>query len=161
MKLLLVSMLCMAVLTLGRCTQTTALTPTDTASTDGITIRTGTSFGMCAGYCQSDYVFNGASATLTQNGTRSQAQVPVKTCQTTISQVDWDALKTLANFDAFSNKSATLGCPDCADGGAEYIELQTGDRKHRVTFEFNKTIPGFEPLVNALRKNRETFKECK
>ena len=151
----------MAVLTLGRCTQNTTLAPADTASTDDLTIRTGTSFGMCAGYCQRDYVFNGTSATLTQNGTRSQAQIPAKTCQTTISQTDWNALKALANFDAFSGKPATLGCPDCADGGAEYIELQSGDRKHRVTFEFNKTIPGFEPLVDALREQREVFNECK
>lgn len=160
MNLLLASIVWMAVLTLGRCTQNTELTPADTASTNAVIIRTGTSFGMCVGYCQSDYVFNGTSATLTQNGTRTQ-QAPTKTCQTTISQADWDALRALVNVDAFSSKPTTLGCPDCADGGAEYIELQMGDQKHRVTFEFNKTIPGFEPLVNALRKRREAFKECK
>jgi len=157
MKLLFLSFL--ITLVLGRCTESTVLT-SDTAQTDGLTIRTGTSFGMCAGYCQSDYVFNGTSVTLTQNGTRTQ-QAPAKTCQTTISIAEWNTLKTLANVDTFSGKSATLGCPDCADGGAEYIELQTGDQKHRVTFEYNKTIPGFEPLVNALRSRREAFKECK
>lgn len=159
MKLLL--LFCMAVLTLSRCTQSTALTPADEALADGLVIRTGTSFGMCTGYCQSDYTFNGTSVTLTQNGTRTQAQSPAKTCQTTLSAADGEALRALANFDAFSSKPATLGCPDCADGGAEYIELQTGDRKHRVTFEFGKTIPGFEPLVNALRRQREGFKECR
>jgi hypothetical protein len=144
-------------LVLGRCTETKVLAVTD----DPLTIRTGTSFGMCVGYCQNDYVFNGTSVTLTQNGTRSRAQSPVKTCQTAISPTEWETLKALANIDTFSSKPETLGCPDCADGGAEYIELQVGDRKHRVTFEFNKTIPGFEPLVDALRKKREAFKECK
>ena len=157
MKLLL--LFCVAVLALSRCTQSTALTP-DTASTDVI-IRTGTSFGMCVGYCQNDYTFSGTSVTLTQNGTRTQAESPARTCQTTLSQADWEALAALANVEAFSSKPATLGCPDCADGGAEYIELQSGDRKHRITFEFGKTIPGFEPLVNALRKQREAFKECR
>lgn len=159
MKLVLLSFL--IALVLGRCTKTTALTPADAVLTDTLTIRTGTSFGMCVGYCQHDYVFNGTSVTLTQNGTRTQAQAPAKTCQTTLSPADWNALKALANFDTFRTKPATLGCPDCADGGAEYIELQTGDRKHRVMFEFNKTIPGFEPLVSALRQKREAFKECK
>lgn len=159
MKLLL--LLCSAVLTLSQCTQSTALTPADEVLTDGLVIRTGTSFGMCAGYCQSDYTFNGTSVTLIQNGTRTQAQSPAKTCQTNLSATDAEALKALANSDAFSTKPTTLGCPDCADGGAEYIELQTGDRKHRVTFEFGKTIPGFEPLVDALRKQREAFKECR
>lgn len=159
MKLLLFS--CLITLALGRCTEQKVLTAADTTLADTLTIRNGTSFGMCAGYCKSDYVFNGTSVTLTQNGTRTAAQSPAKTCQTTISPADWNALKTLADVDAFSGKSATLGCPDCADGGAEYIELQTGDRKHRVTFEYNKTIPGFEPLVDAVRKQREAFKECK
>ena len=158
MKLLL--LFCMAALTLSRCTQSTSLTP-DTALTDGLIIRTGTSFGMCVGYCQNDYVLDGTRVTLTQNGTRTQAQSPTRTCQTTLSAADAEALRASANFEAFSSKPATLGCPDCADGGAEYIELQTGDRKHRVTFEFGKTIPGFEPLVNALRKQREAFNECK
>ena len=146
-------------LVLGRCTETNVLK--NTAAPDILTIRTGTSFGMCVGYCQNDYTYNGTSVTLTQNGTRTQAQSPAKICQTTISPAEWDALKALANIDTFSSKTATLGCPDCADGGAEYIELQAGDRKHRVTFEYNKTIPGFEPLVDALRKNREAFKDCK
>lgn len=146
-------------LMLGRCTENNVLTNTGA----DITIRTGTSFGMCVGYCQNEYVFNGTSVTLTQNknGTRSQAQSPTRTCQTTISPAEWEALKGLANIDTFSSKAETLGCPDCADGGAEYIELQTGDRKHRVTFEYNKTIPGFELLVDALRKRREAFKDCK
>ena len=146
-------------LILGRCTESNVLTNADT--TDALTIRTGTSFGMCVGYCQNDYVFTGTSATLTQNGTRTQAQSPTRTCQTIISPAEWETLKSLTNIDTFSSKAETLGCPDCADGGAEYIELQAGDRKHRVTFEYNKTILGFEPLVDALRKRREAFKECK
>lgn len=159
MKFILLSFL--TALMLGRCTETTLQAVAEQPTTDVLTIRSGTSFGMCAGYCKSDYVFNGTSVTLTQNGTRSSAQAPAKTCQTTVSSADWDALKALANFDTFSSKPATLGCPDCADGGAEYIELQLGDRKHRVTFEYNKTIPGFEPLVDALRRKRDAFKECK
>lgn len=159
MKLLLLSFL--IALALGRCTESKVLTAADPTLTDALTIRTGTSFGMCVGYCRSDYVFNGTSVTLTQNGTRTQAQHPAKTCQTTISPAEWDALKAVADFDSFSGQPETLGCPDCADGGAEYIELQTGDRKHRVTFEPSKPIPGFEPLVDALRKRRDAFKECK
>lgn len=125
-----------------------------------LTIRTGTSFGMCMGYCLNDYAFNGTRVTLTQSGTRTQAQNPARTCQNTISSADWNTLKASANFDAFGKQAETLGCPDCADGGAEYIELQLGDSKHRVTFEYGKTIPGFEPLVEALRKQRAAFKTC-
>jgi hypothetical protein len=92
---------------------------------------------------------------------RSRTQTSSKTCQTTISQESWRSLKTLANQVAFSKQPERLGCPDCADGGAEYIELQTGDQKYRITFEYGQTIPGFELLVDALRTQRNAFKECR
>lgn len=159
MKLLLLT--CLVTLALGRCTETNVTTSAENSASDPLTIRTGTSFGMCVGYCQHDYVFNGTTVTLTQNGTRTQAASPTKTCQTTITAAEWNALKALVNFDSFSTQPETIGCPDCADGGAEYIELAMGARKHRVTFSYNKTIPGSEPLVEALRKRREAYPDCK
>ncbi|GAB3546715.1 hypothetical protein [Spirosoma fluminis] len=123
-------------------------------------IRTGTSFGMCVGYCFTDYELSGTTLTLTQTAPRTPTEYPTKTCQSTLTTENWQALQSLADFETFSKQPDTLGCPDCADGGAEYIELQRGDQKHRVTFEFNQTIPGFESLVNALRQQRESFKTC-
>lgn len=102
---------------------------------------------------------NKTGVTLTQIS-HSPTQ-PVKTCQTIISQAYWNTLKAAANVTLFSQQPETLGCPDCADGGAEYIELETRGQKHRVTFEFGKTIPGLEPLVDALRNQRNQFTECK
>lgn len=141
--------------------QCSTVTEQATPLADALTIRSGTSFGMCVGNtCQKDYVFNGTSVTLTQGGNRIQSQSPAKTCQRTISEAEWASLKAASNFDAFQKQPEIIGCPDCADGGAEYIELQQGDRRHRVTFPFGKTIPGFESLVNALRQQREQFAEC-
>ena len=91
----------------------------------------------------------------------SPTQNPTKTCQTTISLADWNTLKAAANLDTFGKQPATLGCPDCADGGAEYVELQISEQTHRVTFEYGKTIPGFETLVNTLRAQRAAFKVCR
>ena len=158
MKLFILT--CLVTLMLGRCTETNIVSSAENATSDPLTIRTGTSFGMCVGYCQHDYVVNGTTVTLTQNGTRTQASSPTKTCQTTLTSADWDALKALVNIDSFSSQPETIGCPDCADGGAEYVELAMGDRKHRVTFSYNKTIPGSEALVDALRKRREAFPAC-
>ncbi|WP_018618864.1 hypothetical protein [Spirosoma luteum] len=129
-------------------------------ATDKLTIRTGTSFNMCAGYCRNDYVFNGTSVTLAQNGALPQAQVTPRSCQSAINQTQWNDIKTLANLDAFGKIANVLGCPDCTDGGAEYIEIQVDNQKHRVTFPYGKTIPGFETLVDILRTQRNTFKTC-
>ena len=142
----------------GRCT---TITPqTANVSPDELIIRAGTSFGYCVGYCNTDYVFNGTSVTLTQTSFRQAAQYPAKTCQNTISAADWNTLKSQATLDTFSKVAEQLGCPDCADAGAEYVELQLGDQKHRVTFETARTIPGFEPLVDAVRKQRDAFRQC-
>ena len=147
------------IISFGRCqSRLTPQTADDTVDT--LTIRTGTVFGMCVSdYCVSDYVFNGTHVTLTHKGTRSQA-VP-QSCQSTISQADWIALKASANMDLFSKQPTLFGCPDCADGGAEYIELQVGEQKHRITFPFGENILGFELLVTGLRNQRAAFKECK
>lgn len=155
----LMSVILLLIIALSHCT---SVSPQKAATTsDSLTIRTGTSFGMCVGYCLNDYVFNGTSATLTQSSNKTQTQYPTKTCQFTISEADWRSLKSLTNWDTFSKQPVRFGCPDCADGGAEYIELQLGEQKHRVTFEAGNTIPGFEALVEALSKQREAFKECK
>ena len=113
---------------------------------------------MCTGYCRNDYTLNGVRLKLSQSGVRTQPAV--KTCETTISPSDWSALTALANMDTFGKQPETIGCPDCADGGAEYVELQKGNQIHRVTFEYNKTIPGFEGLVERLRTYRNSLKAC-
>ena len=156
MKLTGITLLFMMIL--GRCSPTN-VSSEERTSTDPLTIRTGSSFGMCVGYCVKDYVFNGTTIDLTMIS-RSKTQTSPKNCQKTIDQASWDSLKTLANLDAFRKQPERLGCPDCADGGAEYIELQLGDQKHRITFEYGQTIPGFESLVSALRNQRKAFDEC-
>lgn len=158
MKPVIISVLLVVVFV--RCmSNLTPQTPQNVA-TEKLTIRTGTSFNMCVGYCKNDYVFNGISATLAQSGSLPQAQVTPRSCQSTISQTQWNDIKALANLDAFSKTATVLGCPDCTDGGAEYIEIQVDNRKHRVTFPYGKTIPGFEPLVDILRTQRNTLKTC-
>lgn len=128
---------------------------------DSLIIRTGTSFGMCVGdQCRKDYVLTGTSLTLTHGGQSRGAPIPSKTCRKTLDVADWNALKAAVNLNAFSQQPETIGCPDCADGGAEYIELEQGDIKHRVTFPYGQTIPGFEPLVTALRQQRNQFDSC-
>lgn len=128
---------------------------------DSLIIRTGTSFGMCVGdKCRKDYVLNGTSLTLTHGGQNRGTPLPSKTCQKPIAAADWNALKTAVNLGTFGQQPDVIGCPDCADGGAEYIELEQGDTKHRVTFPYGQTIAGFEPLVTTLRQQRNQFDSC-
>ncbi|QKZ11698.1 hypothetical protein [Spirosoma sp. KUDC1026] len=154
MKLLAMTLL--IGLLIDRCTESGS----EVVSPDTVLIRTGTSFGMCVGYCQYEYVLQGTTVTLTQRTNGDPRQHPAKTCQFTLNAGVQNQLLTLINFRRFSQQPTTIGCPDCADGGAEYIELQVGEEKHRVTFDYGRTIPGFEPLVDLLRQQRTQFKSC-
>jgi hypothetical protein len=149
----------LTLLTLIRCGEETAITAE--SPTDTVIIRSGTSFGMCVEYCLKDLEIDGTKATFTKSAHPAfQSRFPTRTCRQTITTAKSDDLKLLATFSEFQKVAKTLGCPDCADGGAEYVEIQVGEQKHRVKFEYNRTIPGFENLVKELRIQREAFKNC-
>lgn len=136
-----------------------AVTTTNPQS-ETVILRSGTSFGMCLGYCVKDLEINGTQATFTKRSNNQPDRYPTRTCNQTLTATKSADLKALALFNEFRKQPETIGCPDCADGGAEYIEMQVGDQKHRVKFEYNKTIPGFETLVKELRTQREAFNTC-
>jgi len=51
----------------------------------------------------------------------------------------------------------SIGCPDYANGRAEWIQLNWSDINRRVTFENRQVIKDFEGLINELRKLREQY----
>ena len=65
--------------------------------------------------------------------------------QELLGAVDMQALQALPNV---------LGCPDCADGGAEWIEVEIGNTLKRVTFEYGAAIPSIQPLLDLVRERR-------
>lgn len=127
---------------------------------DSLTIRSGTSYGMCVGYCDQQVELTGTQALFTAKSLRNPAEYPLKTCKNSLSKDEWTALAAKVNIEEFQEQPETLGCPDCADGGAEFVEIVQGKRHYRVTFEAGKTIPGFESLVEELRNRRTAFADC-
>ncbi|TAE34319.1 MAG: hypothetical protein EAZ91_00560 [Cytophagales bacterium] len=144
---------------LVRCNDTTAVEK-ETA-TDGVVIRSGTSFGMCMGYCLKDLEISGTQAKFTQKSHRDDTKYPARTCTRTLSSNLANEYNLTAQLNEFRKLPAVIGCPDCADGGAEYVEIQVSEVIHRVKFEHGKTIPGFDALVKGLRTQREAFTDCK
>lgn len=154
MKIALISLMLMG---LAQCSEQPAVT-TDPA--ESIVIRSGTSFGMCIGYCTKDMELVGTKAMFTKNSFRDPAKYPTRTCTKMLTESKAANLNSLARFNEFRKQPEVIGCPDCADGGAEYIEIQVGEVRHRVKFEYGKTIPGFEILVKELRVQRDLFNDC-
>ena len=158
MKAYLIGLLvCLAV---AHCKSTLSNGPTNAVmATDALVIRSGTSFGFCTGYCNQQMDVSAGKAVFTKTS-RTPAQYPDKTCTATLTEADWATLKAQADLTLLRKQPTTLGCPDCADGGAEFLEIEQGTERYRVTFEAGKSVPGFEGLITALRAKRKTFDTC-
>lgn len=123
------------------------------------TIKYGTSFGMCIGYCRSDLTINNKNATFVKSKNTTQ-----KDAITCINQLDEKILVAMLNdinLNSFMNLPEVIGCPDCADGGAEYVEITSGGKTKRVTYEFGKTPAQISDLVAKLKVEFKSFNNCK
>ncbi|MBN1415243.1 MAG: hypothetical protein JW973_09100 [Bacteroidales bacterium] len=64
----------------------------------------------------------------------------------------WESFKTALDINSFFELPEIIGCPDCADGGAEWVEVElAGSRKHKVTFEYRNESEWLKDYVPGLR----------
>jgi hypothetical protein len=124
-------------------------------------IRYGTSFGECMGYCMNEMVIEQTNVKL-KSTSWDTANYPVKQCQKSISAEKWNELTGLTYGISFNSLDSIYGCPDCADGGAEWVEITTPEWKHKVTVDYsgpNRPVV-LEALLDSLRALKTTFKGC-
>ena len=76
--------------------------------------------------------------------------MPNRTCDT--EYLALDSLMQQFDYATFDGLNAVLGCPDCADGGAEYLELVRDGKSDRVTFEYGNEPPTFTKVVSNFRQ---------
>jgi hypothetical protein len=117
-------------------------------STD-VVLSYGTSFGHCIGYCQSSLVLSGETATLSLADNRKE--LPIKENSRSLTQKEINQIYSNIKWDQFNNLADTIGCPDCADGGAEWVKIQNGKTQKKVTFEYGKAPKELSNLINTLR----------
>lgn len=112
-------------------------------------INYGISFGECFGYCQNSINITSSEVTLNKNGwVYDPVVLPVIS-----DKKELEELFEKVNFDDFLAINETNGCPDCADGGAEWLEISTKNNTHKVTFEYLRNeIPELENILINIRK---------
>ncbi|WP_258105435.1 hypothetical protein [Marinoscillum sp. MHG1-6] len=113
------------------------------------TIRYGTSFGQCIGYCLSDMEVSAEWVYFTKYGWHEDVDA-----KSTTINFDKDAYQELlasVDKEKFLASEPVIGCPDCADGGAEWIEMTIDNRTKKVTFEYGKAPMGLEATLTDLR----------
>ena len=119
-----------------------------------ISITHGTNFGHCRGYCRKEVIFSEEQVQYIESSVDSQKN-PDKKEKFEYTDSQWKSLSGKVNLESFEKLEETYGCPDCADGGSEYIEIKTLKGTKRVTIEFNKEASQLEPLLTELRAQRK------
>jgi hypothetical protein len=118
-----------------------------------ISILHGTSYGHCIGYCVKEELYRELSIR-TMQSSRDPENNPEKTSESPLSDGEFAELVSLIDWNKWNQLEVVIGCPDCADGGAEYLEITTPEGKRRVTFDAGSNPDGLEKLLDYMRKKR-------
>ena len=131
--------------------------PDDEVS-DVSVIRSGTSFGFCVGYCITELTIEPSQLRFSRKSwDRDGTGPPDLLLERSISNDIWNRLINLVDFVAIRGMREVYGCPDCTDGGSEWIEVTHSGETKRVTFEYNAILEPITELVDSLRSIRATF----
>ncbi|CAF4727742.1 unnamed protein product, partial [Rotaria sp. Silwood2] len=97
-------------------------------------ISSGLSFGMCRGYCQQsiNVTSNPLRIVATKEANFVQRPYPSIRQPFPFSSNQWEELISLLNVNVFEALGDTVGCPDCTDGGAEWIQVNWTEGSKRV-----------------------------
>jgi hypothetical protein len=125
--------------------------------TEIVKIKYGTSFGFCVGYCWKQLIINGDEIQFEKMSREEDEPV---NCERDIDCSDWTPLVQNIDLEKFFALDEVIGCPDCADGGAEWIEIQTNTSKHKVTFEYMSPPAPINDYVTNLRELMKSFDTC-
>ncbi|MCP9292318.1 hypothetical protein [Gracilimonas sediminicola] len=123
------------------------------------TIKSGSSFGMCVGPCFQEVSVNESQAVLRireNKGEGGLSELKVEN-KRAVSPQEWGEIQSLVNQEAITALPKVIGCPDCADGGAEWIEIQSPGLVKKVTFEYGQPPAQIKELVDRLRETRESL----
>jgi hypothetical protein len=120
----------------------------------------GTSFGECLGYCVHQMKVDDFSVSLKRNGWDEYGLLPEIQCGKRIESYEFISLKDSLDLAVFFNMEETIGCPDCTDGGAEWVEVSYDTLVHRVTFPYMSEPPELAAIVPMLREMMASIPGC-
>lgn len=119
----------------------------------------GSSFGMCVGYCKNELTITRTK--MTYSKIQHSPKPDTKTCTLPITPEEVEAIKRLLNSEKIAALPEVIGCPDCADGGAEWVAINADGKKYKITFDYGKPPKELAAAVAKLKILKESFKDCK
>jgi len=118
-----------------------------------------TSFGMCVGYCTTRLEISEGEAVLireARGGRGASAPAPpTQRFAMLLTAGEWEEIQRLAAETNLSAVPDVVGCPDCADGGAEGLTIETPGGAESVSLEFGADLRRAQALLERVRALRE------
>lgn len=112
-------------------------------------IEHGSSFNLCEGYCYHQTIFTKEQITkLAQSWDEYQ---PVKYDSLKMEKKIWEGMINAINVKSFYKLPSRMGCPDCLDGGAEWIRIGIKNNSWLVEFDYGSNITTLDNLLAILR----------
>ncbi len=114
------------------------------------------SFGFChpRAYCSSRLELSQSQAVMTYES----RDLGVVVQRRAVDEALWARASEALDAGALRALPDVVGCPDCADGGAESVEVAFGDgQSAAVKFEYGDDVQGIGALVGVLRELRQSF----
>ncbi len=123
---------------------------------DSAVVRWGISFGECRGYCEQEMDVTRTELRLTRRS-GNPSLYPTTVEELDLSAEAWSALRAQVQTSGIAALEDVYGCPDCADGGAEWVEVETPDARKKVSFDAGRPPEELASLVETLRSLRGRF----
>ena len=113
-------------------------------------ISQGTFFCECFGECLTLVTAAEGTFDLSTYQTCQATSTIQRDCGEFLPAQEFQALAGLVDWEAFQKLEETIGCPDCADGGGQWIEISRGGEVHRVTYEYGTPPTELAELAEEL-----------
>lgn len=127
-------------------------------SSDLPELASGWYFGECWGECQGRLEL-AADGSFTFESFGWEGEVYLSVQGSLTDDTEADIAEAWAALDRGSLE-AVYGCPDCADGGGEFVELAGGVGPERVDWEFGNPPDELKDLVSWLDVVEQAARQC-
>lgn len=131
----------------------------NTSPTQDLVIKGGYFFGECSGTCQASIEIAGNKLKyVAKDNSRNNAE---KQCSANLSARLIADIKTSFEFEEFKKLPTVIGCPDCGDAGAQWIEISKSGESHRVVFNYGQPPTVVKELGEFFASQFISFRNCK
>jgi hypothetical protein len=119
-----------------------------------VTIKNGTYLGDCLVHCDEEVSVDADRLTYSLTSRVPDADNPDIHAESPPPPGTWQSIERALDLTAVRSLPDTIGLPDAADEGGEFLEVSVGDTTKRVDFPRDAEVPEVAPLLDALRDLR-------